>query len=138
VLAGEKASGVFTIGDHGSTFGANPLAAAAGLVVLSTVNTPEFLEEVRRKGEALFAAVENLPSVIETRARGMMIGLDIEQNAWQILEAAVARADLKKDHCGLLMLTAGGNTLRLLPPYTLTDCEIEQGAHIIKELLSAA
>jgi len=137
VLAGEKASGVFKIGDHGSTFGGNPIAAAAGLVVLKTVNTPEFLEEIRRKGEVLAAAIPRLPKVRETRGRGLMVGIDIEGNAWPLLEAAVARADLARDQCGLLMLSAGPNTLRLLPPYTLTDGEIEQGLSVLSELLAA-
>jgi acetylornithine/N-succinyldiaminopimelate aminotransferase len=137
VLAGEKTCGIFKIGDHGSTFGGNPIAAAAALVVLKTVNTPEFLDEIKRKGEILTAAIRRLPKVGETRGRGLMIGFDIEGNAWPILEAAVARADLAKDQCGLLMLSSGANTIRLLPPYTLTDGEIEQGIAILEEILSA-
>jgi len=136
VLAGEKTCGVFGVGDHGSTFGGNPIAAAAGLVVLKTVNTPEFLEEIKRKGEILTAAVKQLPKVKEVRGRGFMVGIDIEGNAWPVLEAAIARADLAKEQCGLLMLSAGTNTLRLLPPYTLTDSEIEQGIGILGELLT--
>ena len=137
VLAGEKASGVFSIGDHGSTFGGNPVAAAAGLVVLKTVNTPEFLAEITRKGEMLVSSLKALPKVKDVRGRGLMIGFDIEGNAWPMLEAAIARADLAKDQCGLLMLSAGANILRLLPPYTLNDGEIEQGIAIIAELLDA-
>jgi acetylornithine/N-succinyldiaminopimelate aminotransferase len=136
VLAGEKTCGVFTIGDHGSTFGGNPIAAAAGLVVLTTINTEEFLEEIKRKGEILKTAITRLPNVGETRGRGLMIGFDVEGNAWPLLEAAVARADLAKDQCGLLMLSSGANTIRLLPPYTLTDGEIEQGIAILAELLN--
>ena len=137
VLAGEKTCGVFTVGDHGSTFGGNPIAAAAGLVVLTTVNTPEFLDEIKRKGEVLTAAITRLARVKETRGRGLMIGIDIEGNAWPLLEAAITRADLAKDQCGLLMLSSGASTLRLLPPYTLTDGEIEQGIAILEEILSA-
>jgi len=135
VLAGEKTCGVFTIGDHGSTFGGNAIAAAAGLVVLKTVDTPEFLDEIKRKGELLTAAISRLSKVKETRGRGLMIGFDIEGNAWPLLEAAIARADITKDQCGLLMLSSGANTLRLLPPYTLTDGEIEQGIAILEEIL---
>jgi len=134
VLAGEKTCGVFKIGDHGSTFGGNPVAAAAGLVVLKTVNTPEFLDEIKRKGDLLKAEISRLPKVKEIRGRGLMIGFDIEGSAWPLLEAAIARADSVKDQCGLLLLSAGNNTLRLLPPYTLTDAEIEQGIAIISEL----
>ncbi|MDR2597570.1 MAG: acetylornithine/succinylornithine family transaminase [Treponema sp.] len=136
VLAGEKTCGVFGIGDHGSTFGGNPVAAAAGLVVLKTVNTNEFLQEIKRKGDLLTAAIKQLPNVREVRGRGLMIGFDIENNAWPVLEAGIARADLGREQCGLLMLSAGNNTLRLLPPYVLTDSEIEQGVAIISELLN--
>ena len=135
VLAGEKTCDVFTVGDHGSTFGGNPVAAAAALVVLTTINTPLFLEEIKRKGELLMTKILQLPKVKEVRARGFMLGLDIEANAWSVLEAAIARANLN-DQCGLLMLSAGTNTLRLLPPYTLTDAEIEQGVGILAELLN--
>jgi acetylornithine/N-succinyldiaminopimelate aminotransferase len=135
ILAGEKTCGVFAVGDHGSTFGGNPIAAAAGLVVLTTVNSPEFLEEIKRKGELLMAAVKELPKVKEVRGKGLMIGFDIENDSWPVLEAAIARADLKKDKCGLLIKSGGVKTLRLLPPYTLTDSEIEQGVDIIAELL---
>jgi acetylornithine/N-succinyldiaminopimelate aminotransferase len=135
VLAGEKTSGVFSVGDHGSTFGGNPVAAAAGLVVLTTVNTPEFLEEVKRKGELLTEAIRQIKKVKEIRGKGLMVGIDIENNSWPVIEAGIARADKKKDQCGLLMLSGGTNTLRLLPPYTLTDSEIEQGVEIIAELV---
>ena len=138
VLAGEKTCGVFCIGDHGSTFGGNPVAAAAGLVIINTINTPEFLEEIKRKGEILSAAVRQIPKVKEIRGSGFIIGFDIESNAWPVLEAGIARADLAKEQCGLLMLSAGTNTLRLLPPYTLTESEIEQGTAILAELLNAA
>jgi len=138
VLASEKTCGVFSVGDHGSTFGGNPVAAAAGLVVLKTVNTPEFLEEIIRKGDVLMAAVKQLPKVTEVRGKGLMFGIDIEGNAWSVLEAAIARVNLKKDSCGLLMLSSGNSTLRLLPPYTLIDAEIEQGVGIMNELLAAS
>jgi len=135
VLAGEKAAGVFSIGDHGSTFGGNPVAAAAGLVVLETVNNPAFLKEIKRKGEIILAALKKHPKVKEARGKGLMIGFDIEGDSWTFLEAGIARADKSKDKCGFLALSAGQNTIRLLPPYTITDGEIEQGLAVLSELL---
>ena len=128
-LAGEKAANVFEVGDHNSTFGGNPVAAAAGLVVLETVNTPAFLADITRKGAKIMAAIRdwNHPAVQEVRGRGLMIGIDIDRDAWPVLEAAIAR--------GLLILPAGQKTLRLLPPYTITDSEIEQGLEILKKLI---
>ena len=135
VLAGEKAAGVFESGDHNSTFGGNPVAAAAGLVVLETVNKPEFLAEITRKGEKIMAAIKGWkhPAIKEVRGRGLMIGIDIEYDAWPVLEKAIARAD--GNNCGLLILSAGPKTLRLLPPLIINDSEIDQGLEIFRELL---
>ena len=135
VLAGEKAAGVFGTGDHGSTFGGNPVAAAAGAVVLETVNKAPFLAEIVRKGEKIMTAIGewNHPQVKAVRGRGLMIGIDISGNAWSVLEAAIARAGAGA--YGLLILSAGPNTLRFLPPYTISDSEIEQGLAAIKSLL---
>jgi acetylornithine/N-succinyldiaminopimelate aminotransferase len=136
VLAGEKTREVFSAGDHGSTFGGNPIAAAAALIVLKTINNPEFMAENVRKGEALMKALRDNPRVKEVRGKGLMIGFDIEENSWPLLEAGIARADLSKDQVGLLLLSGGIKTIRLLPSYTISDSEIEQGLGIISELLS--
>ncbi|MCL2276719.1 MAG: acetylornithine/succinylornithine family transaminase [Treponema sp.] len=136
VLAGVKTCSVFSAGDHGSTFGGNPIAAAAGLVVLKTVNNPEFMSEIVRKGELIQTALKNNPKIKEVRGKGLMIGIDIEESSWLVLKAGIARADASKNQCGLLMLSAGANTLRIFPAYTITDSEIEQGLEILFELLN--
>ncbi|MCL2762680.1 MAG: acetylornithine/succinylornithine family transaminase [Treponema sp.] len=135
VLAGEKAADVFEVGDHNSTFGGNPVAAAAGMVVLETVNNPAFLAEITRKGEKIIAAIRswNHPAISEVRGRGLMIGIDIDREAWPVLEAGVALAH--ENQYGLLLLAAGKKTLRLLPPYTISDKEIDQGLELLKKLL---
>jgi len=135
VLAGEKAAEVLQVGDHGSTFGGNPIAAAAGSVVLDTVAKPEFLKEIARKGEKIRGIIAswNHPKITEIRAKGMMLGVDLTIEAWPVLEAAVARA--KTADAGLLLLSAGTQTLRLLPSYTITDPEIEKGLDILKIIL---
>jgi acetylornithine/N-succinyldiaminopimelate aminotransferase len=135
VLAGEKACAVFGKGDHGSTFGANPVAAAAGLVVLKTVNDPDFLAEIVRKGGIFMSALKNHPKVKEVRGKGLMIGFDIEAASWPLIEAGINRSDSVKNQAGLLLLSGGVNTIRLLPPYIINDSEIEQGLGILSELL---
>jgi len=131
-LAGEKAADVLQIGDHGSTFGGNPIAAAAGLVVLETLAKPGFLKEISRKGEKILDILKSLkhPKISGIRGKGLMAGVDLSVEAWPILEAAVSRAQT-----GLLLLGAGKQTLRLLPPYTITDAELEQGLEILGSLL---
>jgi acetylornithine/N-succinyldiaminopimelate aminotransferase len=132
VLAGDKAAEVFESGDHGSTFGGNPLAAAGGLAVLELVNKPEFLKEIARKGEKIRAALRswNHGAIRDIRGRGLIIGVDITVQARPVLEAALAR--------GLLLLQAGPETLRFLPPYIISDGEIDQGLGILREILDEA
>ncbi|MDR3115475.1 MAG: acetylornithine/succinylornithine family transaminase [Treponema sp.] len=129
VLAGEKAADVLDVSDHGSTFGGNPLAAAAGLVVLETVQNPPFLSEIARKGERFRAVLGSWehPKIREIRGKGLMIGADITTEAWPVLEGALA--------AGLLILSAGTKTLRFLPPYTIKDAEIDQGLELLKGVL---
>jgi len=136
VLAGEKTADVLQIGDHGSTFGGNPLAAAGGIVVLDTVANPAFLKEIARKGEKLLTAIAswNHPGITEVRGKGLMVGADLTGEAWPLLEAGIARAQ-SGDNPGLLFLAAGKQTLRFLPPYIINDKELEHGLDILKGLL---
>ena len=129
VLAGKKARDVLVVGDHGSTFGGNPLAAAAGRAVLSIVNRPEFLAEISRKGERIMSTIAawKHPQVKEIRGRGLMIGVDIGVDAWPVLESALSK--------GLMLLSAGTKTLRFLPPYVIDDAEIDEGLAILKGVL---
>jgi acetylornithine/N-succinyldiaminopimelate aminotransferase len=128
-LAGEKAADTLEAGDHGSTFGGNPLAAAGGLAVLETVDNPAFLAEISRKGEKIISLIRSWkhPKVKEVRGRGLMTGVDIEGEAGAVLEKAL--------EAGLLVLSAGPNTLRFLPPYVISDAEIEQGLEILRGIL---
>jgi acetylornithine/N-succinyldiaminopimelate aminotransferase len=135
VLAGEKTAEVFQIGDHGSTFGGNPVAAAAGCAVLDTVAKPDFLSEIARKGEKIQGIIKswNHSKVTGIRGKGLVLGVDITVEAWPVLEAAISAAS--SGTAGLLLLTAGKQTLRLIPPYTINDEEIEQGLDILKSVL---
>jgi acetylornithine/N-succinyldiaminopimelate aminotransferase len=135
VLAGEKTAEILQVSDHGSTFGGNPIAAAAGLVVLETVNDPGFLAGIRGKGERFKTLVQgwNHPHVKDIRGRGLMLAVDIDGEAWPILEKGVALASDSQP--GLLLLSAGKNTLRFLPPYIIGDGEIDQGLDMLKGLL---
>jgi acetylornithine/N-succinyldiaminopimelate aminotransferase len=129
VLGGEKTKDVFAVGDHGSTFGGNPVAAAAGLAVLSVLGNNNFMQETREKGEYLMAQIRawNHPAVKEVRGMGMMIAADIDRDAWPVLEKALSK--------GLLLLSAGQKTLRFLPPYIITKEEIDKGLQILKSVL---
>lgn len=132
VLAGKKASDALGVGDHGSTFGGNPLSAAAGLAVLSVVDKPEFLSEVARKGRLVRDLILGWkhPLVKEVRGEGLFIGIDIGAQAWPILESSL--------EAGLMILSAGSQTLRLLPPLVIGDGELREGLGILKGVLDGA
>ncbi|HEX6711549.1 MAG TPA: aspartate aminotransferase family protein [Rubrobacter sp.] len=108
-------------GNHGSTFGGNPLAMAAVKAVLGVVNDPTFLEEVRFKGTVLRNALEKLAERVpgaEVRGEGLLLGLDL------------ADADLAREvfeHCldeGVLVNLVGGTTIRMAPPLTVSRTEV--------------
>ena len=129
-IAGEKVESTLGGGMHGSTFGANPVVTAGAVEVVSRVSDPAFLAEVNRKGEALIAAVmaQNPSKVKSVRGRGLMIGFAVEGNPKDYLHDC---AD-----AGLLVLTAGKDVIRLLPPLTISDEEIAAGAAILARVLA--
>ena len=130
VVAGEKCADVLGKGTHGSTFGGNPVAAAAANYVLETVNNEAFLDEVTAKGDAIRQRIREFasPIVAEVRGKGLMIGVKLTADPHEIAAAAI--------DAGLIVLTAGKDVLRLLPPLTITENEIDIGLKILRKLLA--
>ena len=128
-LANERCRDVLGPGTHASTFGGNPICAAAAQVVLDTLDE-DALAQVKEKGHYIRTRIEHmgLSSLGETRGLGMMIGVEVkgEENN-KVLAARLIRN-------GLLVLTAG-SALRLLPPLTISMAEIDKGLAIMKETL---
>ena len=130
ILANEKCRSVLGPGMHATTFGANPVCAAAGLVVQETLSD-EFLKEVGQKGAYLREQIEGLrlPCLGKTRGLGLMIGIEVK-DGYQKGEIVG-----KLIENGLLVLTAGPG-LRLLPPLVITRDEMDKGIAIMKNTLS--
>ena len=125
VLATARAAKGMTAGTHGSTFGGNMLAMAVAGAVLDIVEEPEFLAEVERKSLRFKQALEGLkdqfPRLIEeVRGRGLLIGIRL---AASVQPAAVVKAALAER---LLVVGAGDNVVRLLPPLNIADAEISE------------
>ena len=123
-LATEHAARGMVIGTHGSTYGGNPLAMAAGQAVLDVVLEPGFLEHVRAMGERLRGALEqmipNHDHLFEgVRGMGLMLGIKMKSDS----RAFVAHL---RDHHGLLTVAAGDNVIRILPPLTIEDAHIAE------------
>lgn len=123
-LATEKAARGMVIGTHGSTYGGNPLAMAAGNAVLDVVANDEFLADVRAKGDKLRGRLEqfigNYPELFEgVRGKGLMLGLKLKA------EPRAFVAHLRDNH-KLLTVAGGDNTIRLVPPLVIDDTHMDE------------
>ena len=119
VLMTERVAEVMHPGDHGSTFAGSPLVASVAEVLVKRVADPEFLACAAESGRYLLDRLQTaqLPHVTEIRARGLMVGLDVDVTAAGAIKAAQGQ--------GLLVASAGPQTLRLLPPLIITPKEID-------------
>lgn len=129
VLTNEKTSNVLKPGDHGSTFGGNILGMTAVSVVLDEIESPGFYEEVEAKGEYIKNYIKNLNSdkVVEVRGKGLMIGIELNVNAPEIIDNCIKE--------GVLFVKTGENVIRLLPPLIITYDEINKGLEVLKKYL---
>ncbi|WHY78770.1 acetylornithine transaminase [Neobacillus sp. WH10] len=125
IIAKEEAAKGFELGSHGSTFGGNPLATAAGLATITHILNSNLLDTVNEMSEYLDLQLQNLKekySIIkEIRGIGLLKGLVVETNAIEIVQKAITN--------NLLILTAGPNVVRILPPLTVTKEEINEFAN---------
>ena len=128
-----KAAEVFAAGDHQSTFAGNPLACAAGNVVVDTVSDPAFLDRVNHAGDYIRGKIAswNLPIVKDVRGKGLMIGTQIDSSVKPF------DIEVKCLEKGLCTTTAGTDVVRFLPPLTISDKEIEEGLAIYKSVLES-
>ena len=120
-----KCEAVFSAGDHGSTFGGNPVACAGAVSILSRLDR-DLLLEVQGKSAYLRTHLGRIRGVREVTGLGLMIGLDVEKDARAVAEACLER--------GLLVLTAK-TKVRLLPPLTIRKDEMDFGLNILNEVL---
>ena len=118
----------FGPGSHGTTYGGNPLAVAVAQTVIDHVFDSSFLNEVQEKSLYLIKKLnEALPKEFEIRGKGLLIGVDCGKE--------VASLVVKAEEEGLLLVAAGPQVLRLLPPLTVTNEEIDQAVAILKKIL---
>ncbi len=127
LITGERLADVFVAGDHGSTFAGGPVIAAAALAALDVIDDPELLARVGELGLRLAAGLEGLPGVLAVRGRGLMLACEIDVPA----PAVALRALLEQR---LIVNATGAGTLRLLPPLTISEEELDE----VLERLGAA
>ncbi|KAI9768598.1 MAG: acetylornithine aminotransferase [Geoglossum simile] len=132
-IVSESVASKIATGDHGTTFGGNPLACRLAHYIFSRLADPELQRSVLTKGEIFrkhFADLQrSYPDVVtEVRGRGLILGLQLSHDPAPVVQAARER--------GLLVITCGTNTLRFVPPLVISEEEIEEGMNILKEAMS--
>lgn len=134
-LARGNAARLFTPGSHGSTFGGNPLACRVACTVLEIIEEQGLLDNASRQGERLLARLhaelDGLANVVAIRGRGLMIGIELSHS---IRDLSLIAA---RDH-GLLINVTRGKTIRLLPPLTLDEREVEMIVRGVYGVLKAS
>jgi len=122
-LMSEKVQNVLVAGDHGSTYGGNPVCAAGALSVINRLDD-SFLAEVKAKSEYVFNELENAPGVEAVTGMGLMIGIKTVKEAKEVVSACMEN--------GVLVLTAK-DKVRLLPPLNIPMEDLKQAVQIVKE-----
>ncbi len=131
ILMDELTENILQAGDHGSTFGGNPVVCAGAVEVLNQVANADFLAAVNSKSDYMYEKLSAMPNITDVSGMGLMFGLSLKKNlrAGEIAKKCVEN--------GLLVLTAK-EKLRIMPPLNISKEEIDIGLDILKECLSGA
>lgn len=133
LLVADEVAGAFEPGDHGSTFGGNPVACAAACAVVDAIDE-ELLANVRARSAQLVSGLTGLPNVREVRGRGLLLGAVLDLPATAPASVVV---DASRER-GLLVLSAGEDVVRLAPPLTVREEEVAQAVAVLAEAVSSA
>lgn len=125
-MVNDKLKDVMGPSTHGTTFGSNPVVCAGANYIIDTVNTPEFIEEINKKGAYFKEKIEKIKGVKSVRQQGLMIGIEVEGNAGDIAKKCTEN--------GLLVITAK-TLLRMLPPLNIKYDEIDEALAILKKVM---
>ena len=129
MIALGKAADLFQPGDHGSTFGGNPVTTAAGLAAIKFIETQKILKKVEKQGVYLMQELAVIPGVSEVRGAGLLLGIELEN-----LKAADIAKALQNE--GVLVNAANPTTIRLAPALIVTDAQIKKFVSIFKKVMS--
>jgi acetylornithine/succinyldiaminopimelate/putrescine aminotransferase len=129
ILMRQKVANAMHKGDHGSTFAGGLVVTRAAEYVVDRISAPEFLESVRAKGKLLKELLDELnsPHIKEVRGSGLMVGVELDIDVTPIVEKGYER--------GLLLVSAGANVLRFVPPLIISEAEIKHAVTQVGEIL---
>ncbi len=131
MIALGKAADLFQPGDHGSTFGGNPVTTAAGLAVIDVIKSKKLLNKVKQQGDYLIQELALIPGIKEVRGAGLLIGIELER-----LKASEIATGMRD--AGVLVNAANPTTIRIAPALIVTDAQINKFISIFKKVISDA
>ena len=129
VITSPDTADVLEAGDHGTTFGGSPLAAAAANAALDVIDDPDLLASVREQGEHLREGLRELAGVRDVRGLGLMVAADVEGDAPALVRRALAEQRL-------VINATGPSTLRFVPPLVITEAQVTEALMRLRQLLS--
>ena len=132
IIAGRRLMQRWPTGAHGSTFGGNPVACAAALATLDVLEAEGCYERARRLGAVALERLSGVPGPVEVRGVGLMIGVELADKE----DAEAVQARCLADGLIVLLCGPGENVLRLIPPLTVTDDEMDQALTILSQALA--
>jgi len=129
MIALGKAASLFEPGDHGSTFGGNPVTTAAGLAAISVIEKEKLMQKARKHYEFLLTEIAQIPGVTEVRGAGLLIGIELEAGNSKEIAAKMLAA-------GVLVNAPNPSTIRIAPALIVTDAQIKKFIAIFRKVLS--
>jgi acetylornithine aminotransferase len=129
MIALGKAADLFQPGDHGSTFGGNPVTTAAGLAAIKFIESQKLLKKVEKQGAYLMQELALIPGVAEVRGAGLLLGIELEK-----LKASDVASSLQK--AGVLVNAANPTTIRLAPALIVSDAQIKKFITVFQKVMS--
>jgi len=129
MIALGRAADLFEPGEHGSTFGGNPITTSAALAVIKTIESKKILKKVQRQGRSLIQELALIPGVLQVRGAGLLIGIElVSNNSQEITQKLLAR--------GVLVNAANATTIRIAPALIVSDAQIKKFVSIFREVLT--
>ena len=131
MIALGKAADLFQAGDHGSTFGGNPVTTAAGLAAIKFIEAQDILQRVEKQGLYLIQELALIPGVKEVRGAGLLIGIELES-----LKASEVSDAMRES--GVLVNAANGTTIRIAPALIVTEAQINKFIATFRKVITDA
>ena len=129
MIAIGDAADLFKPGEHGSTFGGNPITTAAGLAVIKTIEKQNLLKKVRKQGQTLIQELAQIPGVSQVRGSGLLIGIELEVDNANEIARKLAEA-------GVLVNAANSSTIRIAPALIVSDAQVSKFINIFRKVLT--